>query len=608
MLRAVLPCLLLCGGLVAQDYLYLTGFSDSGGPLGPNGNSYPLSRFRDLNGDGLINDTTELFAFVKTSFNTRNGSGSFVTDIAWVQEGDNYAFYISDSGDGRITRGVDANNNGVLDNNEVTEFYDMMTGFAPEGIAVRFDTTLQKSVVYVANDDQSSAPGIHRLVDLDGNGDAKGAGEHSIIVDASKGLGVGGVTLQNDWWFAVEVLDNGKIIAYNAGPSNMTGGGGGAQGPDMFCWYEFIDNGGVATSFGVFFNPSQINGLPTHPDFAIGGAFPQWDIKLDTVANPNLHPTWSDIPFFTQARRKTPGPTSYYMTSSYRDSMTGGFSGNNPAGQLIAGLTYRWTDLNGNFSIDPNEITLFANITNSTVAGVMPFTYQSSGTTIVVLNSNIFGLKATADGKLHLCWDLTGPGAKGVIEMEDMNGNGVIETGECRQSYFWSGSQSATAPVYHAGFGPFIKSFSAFDMGLMPGPFQAGIDSYSSGCPQPTSGLTAVCDTGGGMPQVGNMSFAVDVLRALPNLPGNFLFIGFTRANIPLTGLGLPSNCILLTNPIIGIGPFASNDCGISTAPMQIPNTPALITKKVFFQWIVGDPGAAVPFRTSNGLEITIQP
>ena len=56
------------------DYLILCGFAQTGGPA-VTGNSFPVSRFKDLDGDGRLDDVAEAFPFLSTSFNTRNGTG-----------------------------------------------------------------------------------------------------------------------------------------------------------------------------------------------------------------------------------------------------------------------------------------------------------------------------------------------------------------------------------------------------------------------------------------------------------------------------------------------------------------------------------------------------
>lgn len=603
--RAALCAALFAASAASQDFIYLTGFSDSSGPTG-SGNSFPAGRFKDLDRDGRIDDGTELFPFLKRSYNTRNSTGSFMADMTWVQEGDDVAFYFADSADGRITRGVDRNHDGLLDNTEVTEFYDIVSAFAPEGIAARRDVANNRTVVYVANDNQTMRPGIHRLVDLNDDGDASDAGESSLIVDSTKGLSVQGssgtVPVTHDWWYSVNVLPSGKIVAYNAGPAKLSGGGGGPQHPDMFCWYEFTDNNGTATNFRVFFNPSQSNGIATHPDFAAGGRFPRWDIAL---SHATLHPTWGNIAFMTSPTPSTIGPKSYYFGAGY--PYTSGSIGvnavTNPGGQTVSGLIYRWLDANGNETIDANEITLWGNLTNAVVDGVAPFQYTVGGTPITQVNSNVFGLEET-DGKVHMCWNLAGPGAKGVVTMEDTNFNGVVETGEAFQAYVFNASSSNS--VYSPSFGPFIKGFGALDRGLMPGPFQAGLVPYGHGCAQPGNGLAAVAESLGGSPRVGSAGFEPAVIRTDALMPC-FLLTGIGRTSNPpnLGFVGRPQ-CPLLTTFFAAFGPFSSDLAGVASTPVPIPNSATLIGAVLNLQWLVLNPGSQT-ISSSNGLEVTIQ-
>ncbi|MFO1053874.1 MAG: hypothetical protein U1F36_16780 [Planctomycetota bacterium] len=612
MQRTLLAALLASGALAAQgigpytngDYLFLLGYSDSQGPTGPSTQSYPVSRFKDLNGDGAISDSNELFAFLKVSYNTRNLSGgilaSFMSDMSWCQEGDNIAFYIADSADGRITRGVDSNNNGVLDNNEVTEFFDFQSAFAPDGIAVHRDNA-GVTHVYVALDDSASpyGPGIHELIDGNGDGDAKDAGEQTPFVNAAMGLTVAGsagtVTLTSMLFEQVSVLDNGTVLAYSRGSSSATT----ANSPDQYAWYAFNKVGGVTTA-SVFFNPSQANGLVTHPDFAAGGTFPQWDVVVGTAPNTKVY---SDVQFFAAAPPTLFGPRDYFFGAAYNNP----FRYLNPSSVPVHGLFYRWRDANSNFAIDAGEITLWANFSGNVVAGVQPFALSlSGGGSIPDLNQQVFTIEAK-DGQLHVCWGSGSTANKSWALLQDTNSNGVIETGEARQSYAFS---SAANPVYHPSFGPFIKDASAFGRGFMPGPFPAGLTPYGQGCALPSNGLAPVCDAFGGMPQVGNASFGVAVER-VPFGAGMYLEIGLSQASTPLPpGLGGGSNCILLTDLAIGVfGPFAADTDGVAGLQLPIPAVPALAGGNLDTQWLtIAAVGPNVQLFTSNALQITIQP
>ena len=113
-----------------------------------------------------------------------------------------------------------------------------------------------------------------------------------------------------------------------------------------------------------------------------------------------------------------------------------------------------------------------------------------------------------------------------MFALEDVSGNGYVETGnEAVLAYEFSSGMNS---VYSAAFGPFIKDFSAFPEGLMPGPFPAGITPYGSGCPLNGNGLSPVNEVRGGSPQVGNAAFEFGAMRLIPNQP-SLLFQGLKR-------------------------------------------------------------------------------
>ena len=605
--RILLAALCATGFAAAQgpfpngDYLFLTGFSDSQGPTGPATQSYPASRFKDLNGDGVISDASELFAFLKVSYNTRNFSSgilaSYISDMSWCQEGDNWAFYIADSADGRITRGVDSNNNGVLDNNEVTEFFDFQSAFSPDGIAVHRDGS-GVTHVYVAQDDSASpyGRGIHELIDLNGDGDAKDAGEQTPFVNAAMALTVpgtsGNVTLTSQLWEQVHVLGDGTVIAYSRGSSGATT----ANTPDQFAWYAFTKVAGVTTA-SVFFDPSRANGLATHPDFDVAGAFPQWDVN---VTSGTTTKQYGDVQFFAAGTQPQFGPRDYFFGAGYNNP----FRYLNPAAVPVHGLFYRWRDQDGDFRIGAGEITLWANFSGNTVAGVAPFQVPlSGGGSIADLNQQIFTIEAK-DDQLHVCWGSGGTANKSWMLLQDLNNNGVIENGEARQSYAFSGAANG---VYHPSFGPFIKDGSAFQRGFMPGPFPTGLVPYDNGCANPTNGLAPVCDAFGGAPQVGNPAFGIAVERC-PVGTVNYLLTGLGRSSTPLPpGLGLPG-CNVVT-PFFGVfGPVPADADGVAALPLALPNDPSLIGGMMNFQWLsMAVVGSQLVLVSSNGLEMTIQ-
>ncbi|MBK8977710.1 MAG: hypothetical protein IPM29_17525 [Planctomycetes bacterium] len=605
MKHSILVCAALGGALLgpdlaSQDYMILCGFADSGGPSGPTGNSYPISRQRDLNGDGMLSEgTEETFAFLRTSYVTA-GAVSYISDMKWVREGASYAFYIADSSEGHITRGVDTNNNGVLDPSEVTLFFDFQSGFSPDGITAWRNQSAAnpQTIVYVAQDDSASpfGRGIHRLVDLNGDGDAMDAGEQTVFVGAGSNLsvpnraGTGTTALVSHLWEQVHTLDNGTVIAYSRGSTTVTT----ANSPDQFAWYAFTDNNGVATA-SVFFNPSQINDVPTYPDFDVNGAFPQWDGVASSTAG--TKPVGL-VEFFAAAKPSGFGPREYFFGAGYNS----GFIFTNPGGVAIHGLFYKWADADGDYRIDNGEISLFANFSGQPVAGVQPLSYTIGGSPVSDLNDRVFSMKAV-DGGLHVCWGATAPANKHVFAMEDLNSNGVVETGEARETWTWA---RAGGHVWNTTFGPFIKDWTAFDDGFMPGPFPTGYVPYGQGCSHPITKLAPVCGAYGGRPVVGG-SFALAVERVPP---GSFSYaiFGVGQTSTPLPPTVAPAGCnLLIALPSVASSAIVAGANGVARLPLTLANDPQLVGVQVQLQWVTFVPPAPGSLATSNGMTITLQ-
>ena len=136
---------------------------------------------------------TELTPFLSRCYTTRNYSASepypkcFYTDVRYAIENGEPVFYFSESEEGRIVRGADANHDGVLQDPEVTEFYMFGTRFAPDCIGAWRDSANNRTIVYVGMDATVSGQtlrGIWRLIDLNGDGDASDVGEAAPFVHA----------------------------------------------------------------------------------------------------------------------------------------------------------------------------------------------------------------------------------------------------------------------------------------------------------------------------------------------------------------------------------------------------------------------------------------
>lgn len=597
--------LVLAGAAMAQqDHLIGVGFATSGGP--PT-NSYPFARVRDLDGDGVITVPNEITAFLKKSYNVANSSGSFMTDWRAVPENGELAFYFADTGDGAIVRGVDANHNGTIEDAETTLFYKFNTStsnlsFAPDSLAVR--RVGNQTIVYVALDGASK--GIWRLVDGNNNGNATDPGEANLFVGASKGLTVAGtsgpVALTSDRWQRIRVSPSGKIFAYNAGPYLATGRDGGTQNPDEFCWYAFTDNNGTASA-AVLFNPSKINGIPTHPDFDIGGKFPLWDTKTGVSAS---YPTWNNVTFLELDTSANPGVATWYFGASYQDRLTTTLNGANVNGQNIAGLFYRWLDANNNDTVDPNEIQLFCNVTNATYNGVAPcsFTDRNTSAAITNLTTIIHDIGAT-NGFLYFGYE---NGVNDCIfAAKDANNDGVIQTSETSQPWFTPGGTNSFPYPYMTQLGPYTQCTHPLPFAQMPGPFLNGVSPEGDGCTAPTSGLMPCADALGGEPKVGSTDFTFAVVRGVPNSL-SLLILGTTQLNLHLVTLNMPG-CYLLTDTAFTTV-LPTDAYGATQVKTGVPNNPGLVGAVLYSQWGIVDQAAqgVLPVFMSNRLKVTIQP
>jgi len=601
---APIALFLTSAALAQQDHLIGVGFAKSSGPPV---DSYPVARVRDLDGDGVITAPAELTAFLKKSYNVANATGSYITDWQVVPENGELAFYFADTGDGAIVRGVDANHNGLLEDAETTLFYKFNTttstdSFAPDSLALR--RANGQTIVYVALDG-SSAKGIWRLVDGNSNGNATDPGEANLFVGASKGLTVAGksgpVALTSDRWQRIRVTPSGKVLAYNSGPYLTTGRGGGTQNPDMFCWYSFTDNAGVASAT-VLFNPSKINGVATHPDFDTNGKFPLWDVKAGVSAS---YPTWNNVTLLELDTKANPGFTTYYFGATYQDRITATLTGANVNAQNVCGLFYRWLDSNNNDTIDGNEIQLYANISNTTYNSVPPCTFTDRNTAGAITTlSTISHDIGAADGFLYLSYE---NGVNDCIfAMKDANNDGVIQSNETTQPWFTPGGSNTFPFPYSTQFGPYTQCAHPLPMAQMPGPFANGILPEGDGCPS-TSGLMPLCDALGGEPKVGSNDFTFAVVRGMPNSQ-SLLILGTTQTNLSLSSINMPG-CFLLTDLAFSVI-LPTDAFGASQLKTGVPNNPGLVGAFLYSQWAIVDLKAVgvLPVFTSNRLKVTIQP
>jgi len=626
--RTSLALLALAAVATAQDFVFPLGFANAGGsPLA----NYPAARAKDQNGDGIIG-ADEVYAFATVLPTTAISGTNFMTDCRTVLENGEPAFYFTDSEDGQVVRGVDGNHNGVIDPAEATVFFRFGTNssgaglFAPDTLGVWRDTAANRTRVYVALD--NSAPsilgftkGIHRLIDLNSDGDAMDAGEQSLFVSGSMGLTVPGligpVTITRDFWRMVRVLPGGKVIAFAQGanvngvlvPNSNPPAYTYTVQPEMNCWYGFTDNNGVAVP-ELWFNASTLNNLPINPAFddprvPSTSLFPNWDIQSASLpGRRNNFARFCDV----VANGGPNGEPVYYLASSYRTNSEGHFNLN---GQPISGLVYRVVDTNQNQVIDVGEINLYGNISGQTYAGVPPITYQNHvQNTVTNFTGSTWGFTTDSNGRVNILWE-NGGTQDGVVTLADSNSNGVIDQGEAIMHYATPSSGGGYPSPFAQALGPYYAHFAAVGDRLLPGPFRTGFVPVGDGCVSPTTGMKPVMEVWNGAPQIGNLALEVGIIRGLPLFPG-FAVADFSFAPTPLnlSVYGFSPACFSYLQTPTTIGFLLADGNGVMRQPVPIPLDAGFVGVQIGFQFLLFEPNAGTPltYIVSNALRMTIQP
>jgi hypothetical protein len=145
---------------------------------------------------------------------------------------------------------------------------------------------------------------------------------------------------------------------------------------------------------------------------------------------------------------------------------------------------------------------------------------------------------------------------------------------------------------------------------VLEGASPGGTVVYGNGCAGSGGVIPVIGSTG--LPQLGNLSFAVTLSSALPGTSA-FLIIGVSDQtwlgfSLPLNlGFVLAPACSLLASAEILI-PTATSATGTASQVTPVPIVPSLVGASLFKQWGVIDPGAAgpLPLAMSRGLKVTI--
>ena len=114
-------------------------------------------------------------------------------------------------------------------------------------------------------------------------------------------------------------------------------------------------------------------------------------------------------------------------------------------------------------------------------------------------------------------------------------------------------------------------------------------------------------------PSIGQSSLEMNLSGALPGVQA-VLFLGTSNTQwgpyalpLDLTNFGGPG-CFLNVNPVLDY-PTTTNALGDAQLLFDVPHLPSIVGGVSYSQWISADPmNPLLPYATSNGLAITIQP
>jgi len=131
----------------------------------------------------------------------------------------------------------------------------------------------------------------------------------------------------------------------------------------------------------------------------------------------------------------------------------------------------------------------------------------------------------------------------------------------------------------------------------------ASLEGFGAGCAG-TSGIPLI--GGNGLPTLGNAGFALTLWNAAPSAPA----IYFLALNSASTPMGPCTVLVDLFGSLLLSGPSATTFLGTATAPLPVPNLPALAGGVLHAQWAVLDPLGPIPVAggvaLTAGLQITL--
>ena len=125
--------------------------------------------------------------------------------------------------------------------------------------------------------------------------------------------------------------------------------------------------------------------------------------------------------------------------------------------------------------------------------------------------------------------------------------------------------------------------------------------TYGSGLAGSGGLVPGILAPAGQVPSLGNASFAVDLLEALPSTPA-LLLLGGGSASLPFKG----GTLLVDLSPLFLSFAHVTDGTGFARQPLPIPAKATLLGATFFAQWLVSDPAAVRGTALSRGIQVTL--
>ena len=236
-------------------------------------------------------------------------------------------------------------------------------------------------------------------------------------------------------------------------------------------------------------------------------------------------------------------------------------------------------------------------------AGISSLARESAGTLVAACLGgppNVFSIDPSSPYPGNVTPVPTSIGEINAIAVEAVTGNFaavVTSTSSPPPKAYWMTAGGA-ANLLSSGLAPFGYWGVPSGIAVNPDP-----EAYGTATPGTNAYTWSLTPGAGGLPTVGNASFALTLLSSPACAPGVFaLSLGKLVPPVPTAGLFLNIDPGLL----VGVLPLAMPCATTATIPLGIPLDPALSGAKVFVQTFHFDAGAPAGIAASEGVEVTV--